>query len=186
MLWSIFLKNIYKQKKKTKPGPVQLVVTMTTQEDGVLSPAGRHAALVLGSKVRQWPLALGSFSMAKSWPPLWPLNLWWTTTCWGVRLCSDAPTRTTYRDGSSLPNLQRRDNEVTELRASGAQEGTYGSEQGLPADTGCWCQHPAGTDQGPAAQGAAHHFLSLKPHRHLPRPRRPERTYRQEFETIKK
>lgn len=40
------------------PGPVQPAVTVTTQEDGVLPPvsvsaAGRHAALVLESKVRQ-------------------------------------------------------------------------------------------------------------------------------------
>lgn len=57
------------------PGPIQPALTTTTQEDGVFPPktvsaGGRHAALALGSKVRQWPLGLGSFSRARSWPPL--------------------------------------------------------------------------------------------------------------------
>ncbi len=165
---------------------------MTTQEDGVFPPdavsaVGRHAALVLGSKVRQWPLVLGSFSKARSWPPLWPLNFLWTTTCSGVRVCSEAPTRTTYLDGS-LPNLEdrgerewwrrelvHRDVRWCHWRSPPARELIYSSA--LPADTVRRCQSPAGADQRAATERTAIFFVRLKPHWHLPWPRGPDREW---------
>lgn len=50
--------GIFFLSKENIPGPVHPAVTTTTQEDGVVpadaaSAAGRHAALVSGSKVRQ-------------------------------------------------------------------------------------------------------------------------------------
>lgn len=174
------------------PGPVQPAVTVTTQEDGVLPPesvsvAGRHAALVLGSKVRQWFFELGSLSKARSCPPLWPLNFLWTTTCSGVRRRSDPPTITTYRDGS-LPNLQERDRSnlrviytcvllrwVVPLQC---RNWFINIALDLPGDTVCRRQGPAGADQSATAERTAVFFLRPKPHRHLPWPRGPEQEER--------
>lgn len=155
---------------------------MTTHEDGALpaagaSAGGRHAALVLGSKVTQWPLVLGSFNKARSWPPLWPLNFLWTISCSGMSVCSVAPMRTTYLAGS-LPNLEEREGrkwQRSKRRGEFLLTPCWRCFQHVPADAVCGRQRPAGVDQGAATDGTANLFLRLKPHWHLPRPCGPDR-----------
>lgn len=60
-------------------------------------------------------------------------------------------------------------------RSPPAWELIHISAPDLPADTVCRRQGPAGADQSAATERIAIFFLRLKPHRHLPWPRGPDR-----------